>query len=38
MTGVQLALLKLKLGTWRDRVVSTITFQRRDAESCGLVE
>jgi len=38
MTGGRLAHLNLKLGSWRDRVGPTIAFQRRDAESCGLVD
>jgi hypothetical protein len=38
MTGDRLAHLNLKLGSWRDRVGPTIAFQRRDAESCGLVD
>src|SRR3954471_20404927 len=38
MTGDWLAHLNLKLGSWRDRVGPTIVFQRRDAESCSLVD
>src|SRR5206468_9353333 len=38
MTGGWLAHLNLKLRSRRDRVAPTITFQRRDAESCGLVD
>src|SRR5918994_7935503 len=38
MTGGGLAHLDLKLGSWGDRVGPTITFQRRDAKSCGLVD
>src|SRR4051812_33920581 len=38
MTGDRLAHLNLKLCSWRDRVGPTIVFQRRDAESCGLVD
>ena len=38
MTGSRLAHLNLELGSRRDRVGPAAVLQRRDAESCGLVD
>ena len=38
MTGGWLAHLNRKLGSRRGRVGPTIAFQRRDTESCGIVD
>ena len=38
MTGGRLAHLNLKLGSRRDRVGPAIAFQRREAESRGLID